>query len=526
MTAAANHAAQLVRLGRSVWVWPVVAAVLAAWPVWRSFFPETPDRPPPASAQAALAIAELVLCGFWIARYRQRMTGFQLPLFAMGFALIVLLMAGAHGDAPATDLAALAICWLVLAYLFAGALLLDGQRAFADLQGGAAPPVSLMFGPHERIGYWLLGIALVAAASRQGAPQDFLLAALAAVSPGAVLVWAALCDTARTVLRRRRAHVGDLAALPVLAERKSIVFEHGSMLIAERPKVTSILPAKESKPCDIVAIAAALLADDDSGAARGVQDFGVSHRVRVSAIKPLEAGAPGLRRGRLADRRVIEVGLIAACALGDGERAPYVEQLARAAELHRTVLVVSEIEPTPRLLGLMILAKVTRPGATEAVRTLRKAGFRVAVAESEIAPEDQDAVAALELAGAPNESQKDAIGIIRPGGERIESAGVVIQFGSRMRPGECQDADVVVVRDDPRTLVDLLQFARDFRRRTRTAIIAANLPGIVLLAAAFGYLPSSPLLVSGVALAGLVLAIAVPQALRLSPTIGNEVDEE
>ncbi len=84
----------------------------------------------------------------------------------------------------------------------------------------------------------------------------------------------------------------------------------------------------------------------------------------------------------------------------------------------------------------------------------------------------------------------------------------------------------MIARDDPRTLVDLLQFARDFRIRTRTAIAVANLPGIALLAAALGYLPASPLFVTIAALAGVALAVALPQALRLSPTMANEVDEE
>jgi cation transport ATPase len=223
---------------------------------------------------------------------------------------------------------------------------------------------------------------------------------------------------------------------------------------------------------------------------------------------------------------VVEIGPIDASASGEDECAPFAEQIARAADLHRTILVLREIEPTPRLLGLMVLAKVTRPGAVEAVRTLRKAGFTVALAGPEVAPQDRDPLAAIELDPTPDDSRKDAIGVVRPDGACVESAGVTIRFGSRVCAGGGQEADIVVVRDDPRTLVDLLQLVRDFRRRTRVAILAANLPGIVLLAAALGYLPALPLLVSGVAVAGFVLAIAVPQALRLSPTIGNEVDEE
>ncbi|HEV8391531.1 MAG TPA: hypothetical protein VGQ35_16890 [Dongiaceae bacterium] len=524
MTATANPAASMLRLGRSVWVWPVAGAVLAAWPVWRSFFAEVPDIGlPPLRGQIVAALGEIALVGYWIARYRQRIGGFQLPLFAMGFAVIVLIMAGTHGDAPTVDVAALAICWLALAFLFAGAVLLDGQRAFAALQGGAVPPVSMLLRAHERIGYWLLGIALVAA-SFQETPQGFLLAALAAVSPGAVLIWAALCDTARSALARRRVHVGDLAVLSALADQKAIVLGDCGMVIAQRPKVTSIMPVGDIKPGEIVAVAAALLAEDDSDAARAVQDFGVAHRVRVPTVKPLEADAPALRRGRLPDRRVVEIGAIDAGAV-DGALAPFADQIARALELHRIVLALTEIEPAPRLLGLLVLAKVARPGAAEALRTLRKAGFSIALIRADIDPEDEEALTGLALANAAD-SPPAAIGIVRPGQAAPDSASTTIHFGARTRAAEDGESDIVIARDDPRTLVDLLQFARDLRRRTRIAIAAANLPGAALLSMALGFVPVSPLIVTGAALASVVVAAVVPQTLRLSPTIANEVDEE
>ena len=133
------------RIGGSVWVWPIAAAVLAAWPVWRSFFAEVPDiGAPPLRGQVLAALGQLVLVGLWIPRFRERVTGFVLPLLAIGFAVVVLIMAGTHGDAPTVDLAALAICWLAVVFLFAGAVLLEGQRAFATLQGGAVPRVSML----------------------------------------------------------------------------------------------------------------------------------------------------------------------------------------------------------------------------------------------------------------------------------------------------------------------------------------------------------------------------------------------
>lgn len=515
-----------VRFGRSVWLWPVGAAVLAAWPVWRSFFSEIPDiGAPPLRGQVVAALGQLLLVGFWVARYRQRVTGFLLPLLAIGFAVVVLIMAGAHGDAPTVDLAALAICWLAVVFLFAGAVLLDAQRAFAALQGGAVPRVAMLLRAHERIGYWLFGIALVGMTLLlEMPPQGLLLAALAAVSPGAVLIWAALCDTARAVLARRRVYVADLSALFALTEHKAILFGDPGMLIARRPRVISIMPVSESKPGEIVGIATALLEADDSDVTRGLQDFGVSHRLRLPPITPLEAGAPSLHRGQLPDRRVVELGPMSASSASEAERAPFAEQLVRAAELHRQVLALTEIEPAPRLLGLLVLARAARPGASETVRTLGKAGFALALA-AEIDPRDREPLHGLALDDAAD-LPPSAIGLARPGQPLLQSCATTIRFGGRAKAAPEEDGGIVVARDDPRTVVDLLQFARDFRIRTRAAVIVANLPGVALLAAALGYLPATGLIVSGAAVAGIALAAAVPQALRLSPTLANEVDEE
>ena len=525
VTEAASTARAATRIGRSVWIWPVAAAALAAWPVWRSFFSEVPDiGSAPLRGQVLAGVAELALLGLWVARHRGRVTGFMLPLLAVGFAALVLIMAGAHGDALTVDLAALAICWLAVVFLFAGAVLLDAQRAFAARLGGAVPPVAMLVHAHERIGYWLLGIALVGMALLELSPQSYLLAALAAVSPGAVLIWAALCDTARSVLARRRVYVADPSALFALTEHKALLFGDPGMLIAVRPKVISIMPVAESKPAEIVGIAAALLAEDDSDAALGLQDFGVAHRLRLPPVKALEAGAPSLHRGQLPDRSVVEIGPVA--SLSEAVRQPFVEQLARAEELHRQVLALTEIEPTPRLLGLLVLAKAARPGAAETVRTLRKAGFALALGSGRCRtarPRAAERLGAGRRGGFARRGD-------RPGAARATAARVVRDDDSLRRPRQSRARSRIArswSRATTRAPSSICCSSRAISGCARgSPIIAANLPGIALLAAALGHLPATPLVVSAVALAGVVLGAGLPQALRLSPTLANEVDEE
>jgi hypothetical protein len=100
-----------------------------------------------------------------------------------------------------------------------------------------------------------------------------------------------------------------------------------------------------------------------------------------------------------------------------------------------------------------------------------------------------------------------------------------VHFGGYKR-GKGQEIEILVARDDPRTLIDLIQFARDFRRRVPITLALACLPGVAMLAAALGMVPGSPLLVTGAAVAGILLAAVAPQVLRLSAAVANEVDEE
>ena len=51
----------------TIWAWPVAAGLLAAWPVWRSLFPEVPDVGDGWSRlQPALGLANALLFLAWL----------------------------------------------------------------------------------------------------------------------------------------------------------------------------------------------------------------------------------------------------------------------------------------------------------------------------------------------------------------------------------------------------------------------------------------------------------------------------
>jgi hypothetical protein len=95
------------------------------------------------------------------------------------------------------DLAALAICWLAVVFLFAGAVL-QAKRCRAE----AARCRRRMLLRARRIAYWLLGIALVGIAF-WNSPQESAGGVGGDVAgPGADL--GGLCDTARPCWRGGR----------------------------------------------------------------------------------------------------------------------------------------------------------------------------------------------------------------------------------------------------------------------------------------------------------------------------------
>lgn len=508
------------RLAPGVWLWPAAAALLAAWPVWRSLFPEVPDLGEGwLRLQPLLGLANAVFYLAWWAKWHRRVHDLAFPLWAILLAAGPLILALRDGDSTAADFAALTISWIAPPAAFATLVLLQAQAA--GIAAGCKPPHHAALLPPI---LWLgagLGVAMLAVTFL----TTFSTASpvvLGVMSPGLILAWSSLSDTARNVLSKRLVHFSDASFLQDLSRRRRWLLRAPTILVTDRVKLVSLYPADGIKPGELVGLAAAATMEEESDIGRAIQEFGVSHRIRLPALRQHHDGpAVAPRRATLAHGVTVEL-----CAADDSlDLAAHADAIELARTQHRTPLVLVERAPDPRVLGVLVFAIGARPGAQEALRLLRD---RKIAATLTAPPRDAADELALKSLRVGNEadisaSADDTTAILRGTSTTAKESGLVIGFGTRHAHA---DAHIVVAREDARALVDLARFADDFRTRTRIVTVLAAAPGLVLVAAAFGYVPATPFLVTGVAVIGIVVATVTPQVLRLSPVLDNEGTED
>ncbi len=531
MTGRAAQAALASGSGPAIWLWPVAAAVLSAWPVWRSIAPEVPDIGQGwFRLELVLGAGLTLLYCAWAWPRRKRIRDLTFP-----FWLILLAVYGAFaetldGNATDADLCILTIAWTASTAIFASLALLQGGAGDAvaeakRLHGLTLLPPSLPL----LIGYGGGCLALLFSTTF---PQN-VPAIMGLVSPGAILAWAAMSDTAGSVLAGRRVIFARAEFLLVLARLRHWRLMSPAILLGDRPKLIGLYPAEGVSPGDLAALAAALTMDDDSELGRAIQEFGVSHRIRLPMLKEAP-GQPAMQGRRAALPNGVETELCDQAALTDGgfDLAAFAEAIALAQSLNREILAVVERRPQPGVLGVLVFAVGSRPGAAATLQTLRDQGLQVTLNAPARDARDTPALKSLQIAPvAMMEAPADeSVTVIRPTQSDMTALApgnpLLLCFGAARRSPGAPAAHFSVAREDPRTLADLVRFAADFRARTLIVTLLANAPGWVLIAAALGYVQVSPLLVTGVSVIGIALAVATPQVLRLSPTLAKEVDEE
>lgn len=526
MTARAMQTAVASGSRPALWLWPVAAAVLSAWPVWRSIAPESPDIGEGwFRLELVLGAGLALLYCAWAWPRRKRIRDLAFPFWFILLAVYGVFAETRDGNAMGADLCVLAIAWTACTAIFASLALLQGGAGDAvaeakRLHGLTLFPPSLPL----LIGY---GGGYLAILFSTTLPQS-VMAIMGLISPGAILAWAAMSDTAGSVLAGRRVFFTRAEFLLVLARLRRWRLMSPAILLNDRPKLIGLYPAEGVKPGDLAALAAALTMDDDSELGRAIQEFGVSHRIRLPMLKEAP-GQPAMQGRRAALPNGVEIELCDQAALADGgfDLTASAEAIALAQSLSREVLAVVERRPQSRVLGLIVFAIGSRPGATATLQSLRSQGIDVVLTAPPRDVRDEPALKPLQIASMTNAAEwpDQAVAVVRP--HQSDSSGALLLcFGTARRSPGAPAAHFLVAREDPRTLADLVRFAADFRARTLIVILLANAPGWVLIAAALGYVQVSPLLVTGVSVIGIALAVATPQVLRLSPTLAKEVDEE
>ena len=298
----------------------------------------------------------------------------------------------------------------------------------------------------------------------------------------------------RGVLIKGGVHLEELAAMRVLALDKT------GTLTRAQPTVTEIHPVADIDERQLVAVAAGVERRSEHPLALAISRYAHSVGVdlpEVSAFRSLVgAGAEATINGtdyvvgsaRLMEERRID--------LGDISRV--VEALQAQGD---TAVVIADAE---RVLGVVGISDSVRPDAAEAMLQLRSVGIErlvmltgdnsrtaAAVADqvgindyfAELRPEDKsETVAALKLA-------YGNVGMVGDGindTPALAAASVGIAMGAAGSDVALETADVVLMADDLRKLVDAVEIGRRTRRVVRqnlvmsAMILAVLVPGALV----------------------------------------------
>jgi Cu2+-exporting ATPase len=363
----------------------------------------------------------------------------------------------------------------------------------------------------DRAAFWLTIIALSAGAVTLAAwllaGKEFVFAlermvtvmvitcphALGLAVPLVISVITSLSARNGLLIRRRAAFEGAYAL-------DMVVFDKTGTLTAGEFGVTDVVPLEGSDADGILRIAAAVEMGSEHTIGRGIVSEAERRGLNVKQAGEFEAvpgkGARGTVDGReflIGNRRLLEMLDIDA---GDAQ-----ERISGFAQEGKTAVVVADRNG---VRGVIALADTVRDGSRETVELLRDRGIEIAMITgdgeataravaseigidryfSEILPDEKSRkIERLQSAGTRvamvGDGVNDAPALARA------DVGIAIGAGTDVA---VEAADVVLVENDPRAVLDVIGLSRTARRKTVQNLAWATGYNIVAIPLAAGVL--------------------------------------
>lgn len=341
------------------------------------------------------------------------------------------------------------------------------------------------------LGWWLAGHGIETAAINAVAVLVIACpCALGLATPAAIMVGTGVAARHGILIR-------DAAALEQARAIRTVVFDKTGTLTAGRPELVALEPAPGAgiDPEALVRLAAALQAGSEHSLARAVlaraaaPHLPVARLIRALPGLGLEGRVDG-RQLRLGNARLMRDGGVALDAL---------EGVAGA--LRADGRTVSYLADGDRLLGLLGFGDAVRPGAAEAVATLRARGLRVVLLTGDNQGAADAAARALGIddvhAGALPAEKAALIGRLKADGpvamvgDGVNDAAALAaaDLGLAMATGTdvaAAAAGITLMQGDPRLVPAALDIASRTVGRIRRGLfwaLAYNVVGIPLAAA-------------------------------------------
>lgn len=411
----------------------------------------------------------------------------------------------------------------------------DGDHDLARLIGWASLGVLVLAGGA------ILWRVTMGPAFRDGV-ADILRLFMLAAPLGLGLALAAPAAEVLRMLRALGVELHRLVALERLCDVGGIVFGHRGVLIPDRPRVISVQTPNGEGGSELIGRAASVAQGGHDPWGRALLDLAVGYRMRLRTAHDYRAETGKGIAADIADKRTA-IGTREYLEEQGVDCSPLEAPAAEALADGRRLRWVGELGAAPKVLGFVVFGAPSVAGAAQAVKNIDRLGLAAGWVADRNDPAHQALARHLKLdailpAMPASESgpalqemrgQNRSLLYVTAEPETDELVGqlaaedIVLPFGRRAA-SQAPDADLAVARLDPRIVVDVVRFARRYRRVARLNI--AIVFGVTLVVAIWPFLLGSARDLASYEIAVILLLIVSSLSLRAIPSTADEVDEE